>query len=119
MLQIHIRNLDGTQVLDLKGRLLADPDHTLWAAVQSLVVDQGARQLLLNFEAVAVCDSFGISELLRLHASLHNLGGRIVLFSVNELISKVFQITHVDEVLHLAPNESEALMSLRPLVVCE
>jgi anti-anti-sigma factor len=117
MLQIHIRNLDGIQVLDLKGRLLADPDHTLWQAVQSLVVDHGARQLLLNFEAVAVCDSFGISELLRLHASLTNLGGRIVLFGVNDLISKVFQITHVDEVLHLAPNETAALMSLRQLVV--
>jgi anti-anti-sigma factor len=120
MLQIHIRNLDGIQVLNLKGRLLADPDHTLWQAVQTLVVDQGARQLLLNFEEVALCDSFGISELLRLHASLTNLGGRLVLFGMNDLISKVFQITHVEEVLHLAPDEATALMSLRPVVVgCE
>lgn len=119
MLQIHIRNLGGVHVLDLEGQLLADPDHTLWTAVQSLVVDQGVRELLLNFEAVSVCDSFGISELLRLHASLTNLDGRIVIFGVNDLISKVFEITHVDQVLHLAPDEFMALMSLRPMLVCE
>ena len=119
MLEINIRPNGAALVLDLSGKLLADHDHRLWSAVQNLVVDQGARQLLLNFTEVTVCDSFGIGELLRLHNSLENIGGRIILYSVNDLIGKVFDITRVGEILRIAPDEATAMEFLSPLALVD
>ena len=119
MLTINIRQKENVQVLDLQGKLLADSDFRLWAAVQDLVVEKGARNLLINFSDVSVCDSYGIGELLRLHAALTNMDGKIVLFGVNKLIGKVFDITHVSEVLHIQGTEKEALASLFPLVLVD
>jgi len=84
-------------------------ESIFWNAVQQAVVEQGARKLLLNFEAVLECDSFGISEILRAQNSMEYMRGNLALCSINDLVRKVLTITKVVDVLTIQPDESTAL----------
>lgn len=81
----------------------------LWHAVQHEIVKNGERHLILDFSGISECDSYGISELLRLHRSIQNIGGKMVLACLNELLLKVFSITKVDTVFNIADTVPLAL----------
>lgn len=89
--------------------MVSDAGNTFLEAVTPMIVDQGVRRLLLNFSALSQCDSMGISALLRIHSSLGNMGGYLGIYNVNELVSRVFSLTKVDDVLHICASEEEAL----------
>jgi anti-sigma B factor antagonist len=99
------------RILTLSGKLNSNAQNKLWRAVQHVVVEQGDRALVLDIAGIRECDSYGISELLRLHRSIKNIGGRMVVAGANDLIAKVFSITKVDTVLNLATDLSEAIAS--------
>jgi anti-anti-sigma factor len=77
--------------------------------VQHEIVEEGERNLILDFTGISECDSYGISELLRLHRSIQNIGGKMVLACLNDLMVKVFSITKVDTVFHIARTIPQAL----------
>jgi anti-anti-sigma factor len=109
MIQIGHRNLEELAILDLNGKLVADMGNQFWQHASETVVEEGRRKLLLNFSGLSQCDSFGISELLKIHQSLQNIGGKLVLFNVPDLIAKVFLITKVDTILNIAADEQAAI----------
>ena len=111
MIEIEKSEQRTPRVLTLRGKLSANTQDKLWRSVQEVIVEEGDRALVLDFSEVAECDSYGISELLRLHRSIQNIGGRMVIAAANDLISKVFNITKVDTVLDLASDLSSAISS--------
>lgn len=115
MFTITHRSLAEIAVLDMHGRLVGDAANLFLSTVSPQIVDQGARKILLNFKDLSQCDSMGIGALLRIHTSLHNIGGRLVICDVNDLITKVFALTHIDEVLHVVTDESEAEKAFGPI----
>ena len=109
MINIENRKIGDIAVLDLKGRLVADTENIFWKEASSELVENGTRKLILNMAELAICDSFGIGEILKIHNSIENIGGRMMLCELNPLISKVFAITKVDTVLHILKDEKGAL----------
>ena len=112
MLTINHRNLAETYVLDMEGKFRANTESIFWNAVQEAVVEQGARKLVLNFEQVSECDSFGISELLRVQNSIVNMRGKLYLVAINDLVRKVLTITKVIDLLTIRDNVEEAVAEL-------
>lgn len=112
MISISHRTLAEIALLDLEGRMIGDAANTFVAAASEAIVEGGARKLVLNFKGLEQCDSMGISGLLRIHNSLENMGGRLVICDVHGLVAKVFAITHIDEVLHILDSEEEAMAAL-------
>ena len=66
-------------------------------------------QLLLNFKNVDHIDSTGIGFLLEIRHALAERQGKIGLFSINEYICDIFDITNIDTLIHLYVDEEEAL----------
>lgn len=112
MIAIDKRMVDGIHILDMSGKLIANSEYVFWDAIQDAVVRDKGRKVLLNFADVAECDSYGISELLRVHRSIDNLRGSMLLYNVNDLIGKVFSITKVDTILTVLPDEDAAMARL-------
>lgn len=110
MIDIDTRTAGDVHILDLTGKFRAHAERTFWNAVQKSVVEQGARSIILNFKQLEEIDSYAISELLRVRASLLNLRGRMRIVNVNALVARVFHITKVDEVFEISPSE-EAVLS--------
>ena len=112
MLTITHRHLADVTVLDMVGKFRANTERLFWNAVQEAVVEQGARKLILNFEEVAECDSFGISELLRVNNSISNMRGKLYLTNVNDLVRKVLTITKVIDLLTIREDVDAAVAEL-------
>ncbi len=112
MITITQRTLAEIAILDLSGRLIGEAGNEFLAIVTPQIVESGVRKVLLNFSALTQCDSMGISALLRIHSSLENMDGKMVICNANDLITKVFGLTHIDQVLHLEGSEEEALERL-------
>jgi anti-anti-sigma factor len=113
MITISHRKLAEIAVLDIQGRLIGEAGNQFLATISPQIVELGTRKVILNFRDLSQCDSMGISALLRIHTSLENMGGRMVICQVNDLISKVFALTHIDEVLHIAETEDGALEAFK------
>jgi anti-anti-sigma factor len=109
MFTIALRNLAEIALFDLQGRLIADAGNDFLGTVSNRVVEHGARKIVLNFKELQQCDSMGISAILRIHNSLENMGGRLVICEMNDLVTKVFMLTRIYDVLHIAHTEEEAL----------
>jgi anti-anti-sigma factor len=119
MITITQRTLADVAILDLQGRLVGDAGNLFLATLSPQIVDLGIRKVLLNFKDLAQCDSMGIGALLRIHTSLQNIGGRLVICEVNDLITKVFTLTHIDAVLHVVAAEADAAEAFQVQVPLE
>ena len=64
----------------------------------------------LNFKNVDHIDSTGIGFLLEIRHALIERKGKIGLFSINEYIRDIFDITNIDTLIHLYAHEEEALI---------
>lgn len=109
MITIAHRNLAEIALLDISGRMTGDAGNHFVAVASNQIVELGTRKMVLNLAQLDQCDSMGISALLRIHTPLTNMGGKLVLCNLCDLVAKVFALTRVDEVLHIAESEEEAL----------
>jgi anti-anti-sigma factor len=109
MITIAHRHLAEIALLDISGRLIGEAGNQFLATASTQIVDGGLRKMVLNLKDLEQCDSMGISALLRIHTSLKNMDGRLVLCNLNDLVTKVFALTRIDEVMHITATEEEAL----------
>lgn len=90
----------GTGLSESILDLLADDDAT-----------PGRASLLLNFAACTGADSLGIGELISLHVSLSNRGGRLRLVHLPERILDLLRATQLISMFRVFDDEDEALAS--------
>lgn len=112
MITIAHRQLAEITLLDLEGRMIGDASNQFLAVASTTIVEGGTRKMVLNLQHLDQCDSMGISALLRIHTSLKNMDGALILCQLNDLVTKVFALTHIDEVMHIVATEEDALEEL-------
>jgi anti-sigma B factor antagonist len=91
-------------------RRLTEDDDTreVFLLLQRLVEVMGRKKLLLDFADVDYLASMAVAKLVMLNRLLDSVGGRLVLFGMNERIRNIFRITHLDDFLKIVGNEEEA-----------
>ncbi len=65
-------------------------------------------RLLLSLHGSDYLDSRGVGWLLKCHRRFRQAGGMIVVHSIPSVILDVLKVLHMDEVLHLSPDEERA-----------
>jgi len=63
------------------------------------------ERLVLSLEGADYLDSRGVGWLLKCHRRFRQAGGVIVVHSIPTIIFDVLKLLHMDEVLHLSPDE--------------
>jgi anti-anti-sigma factor len=72
------------------------------------------RNILLNLEMADDIDTSGISWIMSKHSQLKQLGGKLILYGVPEMVSRVIDVLKLGPNLFIAPNEAAAReMALR------
>jgi anti-anti-sigma factor len=112
MMTIAVRDLAEITVIDLSGRMIGNASNEFLVTASAVIVEGGTRKMIVNMKALEQCDSMGISALLRLHGSLQNMEGKLILCNLNELVTKVFALTHINEVMNIVAVEDDALEAL-------
>jgi anti-anti-sigma factor len=106
------RDRNGVVVFDLEGEIRRSEvtDTTLHQLVKNQL-EEGRRDIILNFQNVQFIDSFGVGEILASYISTQNIGGRIKLSHISKRLYLIFQVTQLTRVLDIFENEDAALLS--------
>jgi anti-sigma B factor antagonist len=113
-LEIHQREKEGIVVLDLHGKLeMGRGDIALRDSVENLL-GQGNRRLILNLDQVSEIDTAGSGVLLSLAQQYRQDGGKMVLFHVDRVHAKIYEMTRLEAVMEIYPDEIDAVNSFFP-----
>lgn len=111
-MEIKSRDKDDVIIFDVEGEIRRSDisDVTLHQLVKKQL-DEGKRNILLNFQNVEFIDSFGVGEILASYISTNNLGGKLKIAKISKKLYLVFQVTMLTKVLEIFDEEEVALES--------
>ncbi len=111
-MEINSREKGDVIIFDIEGEIRRSDvsDVTLHQLVKDQL-DNGRRNILLNFQNVEFIDSFGVGEILASYISIHNLGGKLKIAKISKKLYLVFQVTMLTKVLEIFDEEEVALDS--------
>ena len=76
-----------------------------------LVDNQGKKKLLLNFSNVEFLSSAALGKLITLNKKVQTSGGKLVMCKIAKEILEVFEITKLDKLFKIYPDEQAALQA--------
>jgi len=97
----------------LMGELAEEPAFSEDMAALIDMVEQGPRDVVLNFGAVDFLNSSNIARLLRLRKSVTGAGKRLLLCGVNNQVWGIFLVTGLDKVFNFTNDVATALATLQ------
>jgi len=103
----------GGVTLALSGELDLSTIERLDQVVASRV-DGKPELVVLDLRDLVFLDSTGLRLVLRLHASLRDVGGRLVLIKGSRRVQRVFELTQATEVLEIVQGPAEVGDGARP-----
>lgn len=103
---------NGAITLGVSGKIQTKDSEELLNKLNSLI-DQGEDHLLLDFSEVDYINSSGLRVLMTVAKKLSNLGGKMVLADVTELILQVLRVSGCASVIGIYPSSEEALKALK------
>lgn len=111
-MEISAREKSNVVIFDIEGEIRRSDltDVTLHQLVKDQL-DDGKRNILLNFRNVEFIDSFGVGEILASYISTHNLGGKLKIAKISKKLYIIFQVTMLTKVFEIFDDEDMALDS--------
>jgi anti-sigma B factor antagonist len=70
---------------------------------------KGVRNIVFNMHKARYCDSSGLSAILVGNRLCKNSNGTFVICSLNEMVSKLIQISQLESILNITPTEQEGI----------
>lgn len=91
---------------------LLQPEGILSAAIAKQLLQQveecrkaEIKIILIDLENIAMIDSFGLGTLISIHTKLRMAGGKLYLCSLQKQANFLFDISAMDRVLDVLPNQ--------------
>lgn len=72
-----------------------------------------AARVLINMSAVSYIDSSGLATLVELLKKVKTRGGSLMLTSLSDKVRSLFEITKLDKLFGIYPNDDTALKTLK------
>jgi anti-sigma B factor antagonist len=109
---VIFRQLPGAVVAELTGKIaLTDGTQLLRESIHNFLA-HGHNYILLDLERVQFIDSAGLGELVRSQATVRSRGGQLKLLRPSAGVRNLLQMTKLDQVFEILPDEFTALQAL-------
>lgn len=106
---ISVRNINQqTNAIDIGGELTSFAEDELSTAINQAITDQIAY-LVLNFRDLSYMNSSGIGLLVTSLIRLGRQGKKLVAVELSDHFRQIFELTKLNEAIHLYDTEEEAL----------
>jgi anti-sigma B factor antagonist len=112
-LQLHQREKEGIQILDLQGPLTIGDSEALLRAAVVASAEVGTVNIVLNFSDVTELDDDGLGALVFCYARIQESGGGLKLLSLPLHLSLMI-LTKLDTVFEVFSDEQDAINSFFP-----
>jgi anti-anti-sigma factor len=110
-MEISIRTLGKTQVLDLWGATSADAHHLLRERFLH-AIDYGPNYFIMNLSHATALDSLTLGETVACVKRARERGGDVKLVVIpDSIVHELLQLTGLDRVLEIFGDENEAAVS--------
>jgi len=106
---VSVRQVPGAAIATFSGKLALDGGCLLLRETIKAFLDAGQTRILLNLQKLEFLDSAGLGELVRTHVAVRSRGGHVTLVSPSANVRHLLQVTKVDRVFDIAPDELSAL----------
>lgn len=116
-LETEFKDVDGRQVLDVKGEIDVYTAPQFKEAVNKMV-DSGQKHLLIDMSGVRYMDSSGFGTLLSAMKRLKPNGGTINLINVSGPIDRILKITRLNQVFATYNSLDEAIRATGEVGSC-
>jgi anti-sigma B factor antagonist len=107
-MEITEQQQDDAWIFRIDGRLDSNTAPELETTVFR-AIENGARRMVIDFEAMAYISSAGLRVILKTAKDLKRLDGKLVLCAMQDYVREVFEISGFDTFLPIAPTTGEAL----------
>ena len=98
----------NASIIDIRGEVTAASEKALMDAYASTTA-RGARTILLNFNGLEYMNSSGIGLLVTLLIRAQRQGQRIAAYGLTPHYRDIFELTRLDEAIHIYDDEASAL----------
>ncbi len=109
--EANVRRQPGTAIIDLRGEIDAFAESGLNAAYAE-AESQDPSTILLNFGDVSYINSTGIALIVGLLAQARKSHRRLLVYSLSDHYTEIFQITRLADYMSIFPDESSALAAV-------
>ncbi|GAB4464027.1 MAG: anti-sigma factor antagonist BldG [Armatimonadaceae bacterium] len=99
---------ERTVALDVTGEIDIATAPKLREAIEAQA-SQNQERILLNLEKVDYMDSTGLSAIIKGNSAVEETNGKLVLVAPKQRITRLLQITGLEERLTVSASEEEAL----------
>ena len=106
---VSVRQIPGAAIATFSGKLALDDGCRLLRETIRAFLDAGQTRVLLNLEKLDFLDSAGLGELVRAHVAVRSHGGQLTLVNPSKNVHQLLQVTKVDRVFDIAPDELTAM----------
>ena len=109
--RLEAEEIGDVTVVSFMDRKILDEQNIQVIGEQlfSLVDESGRKKLLLNFGNVEYMSSAALGKLITLNKKVQAAGGRLVLCNIDPQIREVFEITKLDKLFFICPDEQTGL----------
>src|SRR5271154_5396765 len=109
--QLHTREVGRIVVVEAVGKLTLTDGHTKLRDLIHVSTGEGAKKFVLNLAQVENIDSYGVGELVRSFSVIRQIGGQLKLACVNRRVLDVLEISRLDRIFEIYPEEVVALQA--------
>jgi anti-sigma B factor antagonist len=107
------RFLSGCVVVNIVDDKFGYPKTLILKSHVTKLLTEGHRHIVLNLAQVETLDSFGIAVLISLLKLCKEIKGSLTLYGLNDQVSRLMELTHMDRVLEIWESEEQAISQLK------
>lgn len=113
-LEITSRDVEGIQIVDLKGQLTIGREDLDFRAELDRLVAAGKLRVALNFSDLRKLDTTGLGTLLLALAELRKAGGKLAIFDLKTTHIELLTEARLETVFEVFHDEHDAIDSFFP-----
>lgn len=112
-MELSNRFLQECVVVDIADDKFGYPKTLVLKSHVTRLLSEGNRQIVLNLGKVEMLDSFGLAVLISLLKLCKECHGNLTLYGLNEQVSRLIELTHMDRVLEIWESEGQAISQVK------
>jgi anti-sigma B factor antagonist len=98
-------------IIDVSGRITLGEGSDVLRRLVSETLCKGYKNILFHLREVDYIDSSGLGEIVKSYTSVRGQGGQLKLVEISQRVRDLLQMTKLDLVLEIEPDEATAIQS--------
>jgi len=110
-MKVNRNPMDPLMILEVSGKIMGGPDHDRFKEEITDLVENGYKDIILDFSGVPWINSTGLGILISGYTTLKRNNGEMKLLNVSDRIESIFIVTKLYSVFDSYKDEDEAVQS--------